>query len=98
MSEKRQRTKANVVRIEDKAILGDYSIVVTDETYDLQYQSPGAKAPQQIGHYRSLSNLLKDVVKYRFNEKFNETTMTVKEYIDRYEKIHQNIENYIKKA
>lgn len=92
--------KSNYVTIKDP-LFGEYFIIIDDLQFNLVTEGkPDKKGNPTViihGHYRNLSNLLTDLVKYRFNEHFNGDVITIKEYIDRYEKMFENFKKAINK-
>jgi signal-transduction protein with cAMP-binding, CBS, and nucleotidyltransferase domain len=59
--------------------LGNYKIIVDDESYNLIYIDPETKKEKIIGYYTQLANALKCIVRTQTIEK--KSTYTIKEYI-----------------
>jgi hypothetical protein len=73
--------------------LGNYKIVVDDESYNLIYIDPETSKEKTIGYYTQLTNALKYVVKTQALEKA--PTYTIKEYIKELETTLNNLNNLI---
>lgn len=73
--------------------LGNYKIIVDDESYNLIYTDPETNKEKTIGYYTRLSNALKYVVRTQTVEK--KPTYTIKEYIRELETTLNNLNNLI---
>jgi hypothetical protein len=73
--------------------LGDYKIVVEDESYNLTYIDPETKKEKVVGYYTQLNNALRCVVKNQTIEK--KSVYTIKEYITELETTLKQFKNLI---
>jgi len=73
--------------------LGNYKIVVDDESYNLIYIDPETSKEKIIGYYTQLTNALRYVVRTQTVEK--KPTYTIKEYITELETTLNNLKNLI---
>jgi hypothetical protein len=74
-------------------LLGNYKIIVNDESYNLIYIDPETKREKIIGYYTRLISALKFIVKTQTIEK--KPTYTIKEYIQELETVLNNLNNLI---
>jgi hypothetical protein len=75
----RQKGSIKKTTLISDPLLGDYKIIVDNESYNLVYTDPGTGKEKIIGYYTQLPNALKYVVKTQTVEK--KPTYTIKEYI-----------------
>jgi predicted RNA-binding protein YlqC (UPF0109 family) len=73
--------------------LGNYKIVVDDESYNLILTDPETGKEKIIGYYTRLINALKYVVRTQTVEK--KPTYTIREYIQELETVSNNLNNLI---
>jgi hypothetical protein len=73
--------------------LGNYKIVVDDESYNLILTDPETGKEKIIGYYTKLINALKYVVRTQTVEK--KPTYTIREYIQELETVSNNLNNLI---
>lgn len=73
--------------------LGDYKIIVDEETFNLIFTDPLTQKEKVIGYYTQLNNALKKVVKNQTIEK--KPNYTIKEYITELETTLTNLKNLI---
>jgi hypothetical protein len=73
--------------------LGNYKIIVDNESYNLIYTDPETKKEKIIGYYTRLGNALKYVVRTQTVEK--KPTYTIKEYITELETTLHNLNTLI---
>jgi len=78
--------------IEDPA-MGNYKIIIDEDSYNLVFTEPETKNEKIIGYYTQLSNALKKIVKDQVLEK--QPTYTIKEYITELETTLNNLKNLI---
>ena len=73
--------------------LGNYKIIVDDESYNLILTDPETGKEKIIGYYTRLINALKYVVRTQTVEK--KPAYTIKEYIQELETVSNNLNNLI---
>jgi predicted RNA-binding protein YlqC (UPF0109 family) len=73
--------------------LGNYKIIVDDESYNLILTDPETGKEKIIGYYTRLINALKYVVRTQTVEK--KPTYTIREYIQELETVSNNLNNLI---
>ena len=78
--------------IEDPS-MGNYKIIIDEDSYNLVFIEPETKNEKIIGYYTQLSNALKKIVKDQVLEK--QPTYTIKEYITELETTLNNLKNLI---
>jgi len=74
-------------------LLGNYKIIVDDESYNLVYTDPGTNKEKIIGYYTQLPNALKYIVRTQTVEK--KPTYTIKEYLTELKTTLNNLNNLI---
>jgi hypothetical protein len=85
-------TIKKISMIEDPA-MGNYKIIIDEDSYNLVFTEPGTKKEKIIGYYTQLNNALKRIVKDQALEK--KPTYTIKEYITELETNFTNLKNLI---
>jgi hypothetical protein len=78
--------------IEDPA-LGDYKIIIDEDSFNLVLTDPSTQKEKTIGYFTNLNNALKKVVKNQTIEK--KPTYTIKEYMTELETTLTNLKNLI---
>jgi hypothetical protein len=78
--------------IEDPA-LGDYKIIIDEDSFNLVINDPSTQKEKTIGYFTNLNNALRKVVKNQTIEK--KPTYTIKEYISELETTLTNLKNLI---
>ena len=78
--------------IEDPA-LGDYKIIIDEDSFNLVITDPSTQKEKTIGYFTNLNNALRKVVKNQTIEK--KPTYTIKEYISELETTLTNLKNLI---
>jgi len=73
--------------------LGNYKIVVDDESYNLIYIDPETSKEKTIGYYTQLTNALKYIARTQIVEK--KPNYTIKEYIKELETFSNNLNHLI---
>jgi hypothetical protein len=73
--------------------LGNYKIVVDDESYNLIYIDPETSKEKTIGYYTQLTNALKYIARTQAVEK--KPNYTIKEYIQELETFSNNLNHLI---
>jgi hypothetical protein len=73
--------------------LGDYKIIINEETYNLIFIDPITQKEKIVGYFTTLNNALKKVVKSQTIEK--KPVYTIKEYIVELETTLINLKNLI---
>jgi hypothetical protein len=78
--------------IEDPA-MGNYKIIIDEDSYNLVFTEPETKKEKIIGYYTQLNNALKRIAKDQVLEQ--KPTYTIKEYIQELETVLNNLNNLI---
>jgi hypothetical protein len=78
--------------IEDPA-MGNYKIIIDEDSYNLVFTEPETKKEKIIGYYTQLNNALKRIVKDQVLEQ--KSTYTIKEYITELETNFTNLKKLI---
>jgi hypothetical protein len=74
-------------------LLGNYKIIIDEDSYNLVLTDPETGKEKIVGYYTQLNNALKCVVKNQTIEK--KSTYTIKEYISELETTLTNLKNLI---
>jgi hypothetical protein len=73
--------------------LGDYKIIIDEDSFNLVFTDPLTQKEKVVGYYTQLNNALKCVVKNQTIEK--KPVYTIKEYISELETTLTNLKNLI---
>jgi hypothetical protein len=78
--------------IEDPA-MGNYKIIIDEDSYNLVFTEPKTKKEKPMGYYTHLSSALKRIAKEQVTEK--KSNYTIKEYITELETTLNNLKTLI---